>query len=599
MTVLGEAFIEVRGDVRPFVADLDREVKRAANAAEKALRDAIGNGLRGGLDDAGIGDRIADDVDLKVRKKFGSKQGSPWLFLVASLASALDDGISALPQEVKAALVGGILLATPLISGALAAAVTAGIGVGLAGIGTLIAFQFEPVREAGAALAENLQVLFLNAASAFGPAVLQAIAMIQARFQLFATVLNRIFTRAAGYVAPLTEGLLDLVDQVLLAIDDSGSEIEGFVEELSTGLRTLGFAIGDVLRTLAATGEDGRRAFRDLIFLVGLLLRNMADLIYIFTFFYARVRELVEVFANLTPLLAMFVSGSDSAAESANIFTTANLNLANAAGLVAQRTRDQEEEFQRLERAIDGATKAVYGIIESQIDFERSLDEISAALKENGATFDLENEKGRRNVEEFIAGLQAAEKEALSYTATGQMSAEQAAQYYDQQIAKLRALATDAGITGAKFDTMFGQITAVARLKLDANAMGITATEKELQDAVNQAGDLYARLQAIGRFRLPAAGTRRFSEYAEGGLVTHPTHALIGEAGPEVVIPLTKPARAAQLIQQSGLDGLLGGGATVVNVYVGNEQLDARTYRIVEQNNVAQSNSMAFGARGL
>jgi hypothetical protein len=34
-------------------------------------------------------------------------------------------------------------------------------------------------------------------------------------------------------------------------------------------------------------------------------------------------------------------------------------------------------------------------------------------------------------------------------------------------------------------------------------------------------------------------------------------------------------------------------------VFVGNEQLDARTYRIVTDNNAALSNSLSFGSRGL
>jgi phage-related protein len=40
---------------------------------------------------------------------------------------------------------------------------------------------------------------------------------------------------------------------------------------------------------------------------------------------------------------------------------------------------------------------------------------------------------------------------------------------------------------------------------------------------------------------------------AHGGIITHRIVAEIGEAGPEVVIPLTRPRRAAQLAQESGL----------------------------------------------
>ncbi|MGW0086561.1 hypothetical protein [Streptomyces sp. NPDC003393] len=74
---------------------------------------------------------------------------------------------------------------------------------------------------------------------------------------------------------------------------------------------------------------------------------------------------------------------------------------------------------------------------------------------------------------------------------------------------------------------------------------------------------------------------------ADGGIVTSPTLAVIGEGdGPEVVIPLTKPKRAKQLAEASGLLDLLGatgsggkstGGGTVQNNYITiNEVGDAR-----------------------
>jgi hypothetical protein len=69
-----------------------------------------------------------------------------------------------------------------------------------------------------------------------------------------------------------------------------------------------------------------------------------------------------------------------------------------------------------------------------------------------------------------------------------------------------------------------------------------------------------------------------FSKLANGKIVSGPEIAMIGEAGAEAVIPLTRPARAMELMQASGLDMLAmsgmrsgGGGSTtiVVNVQAG------------------------------
>lgn len=58
---------------------------------------------------------------------------------------------------------------------------------------------------------------------------------------------------------------------------------------------------------------------------------------------------------------------------------------------------------------------------------------------------------------------------------------------------------------------------------------------------------------SVGGF---SVGVPTIRELARGGIVDHPTFAQIGERGREAVIPLTNPARAMQLMQQSGLDRL-------------------------------------------
>lgn len=70
-------------------------------------------------------------------------------------------------------------------------------------------------------------------------------------------------------------------------------------------------------------------------------------------------------------------------------------------------------------------------------------------------------------------------------------------------------------------------------------------------------------------------------EYAVGGIFGSPTVGMIGEAGPEVLIPLNDRDRAQELVQKSGLMDLLGGsGGTVVNVWIGNEPIDARAMKV-------------------
>ncbi len=596
MTVLGEAFIEVRGDLKPYIRDLDRELKAATERFEKNLQQSFRDGLKNSdkLGDE-TGEKLGDGIGRRLKQGLGDKKKPPWVNITAALASALDDGISALPAEMKAAIVLGIVAALPFISGALAGAITAAVGAGFAGIGAFIAFQFEQVEERGVELLANLRLLVVRAAEAFGPAMLHAMDTIENRFERLSPLLTRIFDESSRFVDPLVNGIIDFVEEVLKGVDASFDDAMGFVQELAFGLKILGTATGEFFRILASTGEAGQNAFRDLLVVTAALVIGLAQTIAAFTEIY----DLVRGFAILSSPFTTYNLATTTAAEGVKHLGTRNRELEGTFNGVIKLTDEETKKLKELDKALRDAGEATFDLVQTQVDFERSLDKISESLKENGKTFDITNEKGRQNVESFLKGLKDAEAATATQVANGLINSQQAAAYYDVQIEKVRTLALAAGITNTQFDTMFGNIINVAQLKLDAEAMGLTATTKELQAGSSEAAELFALLKRIRDFRLPAQGTRGFSELAEGAIVSTPTHALIGEAGPEAVIPLTRPARAAELMRMSGLDKMLAPATPTVNVFVGNEQLDARTYRIVTENNNALSSSLGYGARGL
>jgi phage-related minor tail protein len=83
---------------------------------------------------------------------------------------------------------------------------------------------------------------------------------------------------------------------------------------------------------------------------------------------------------------------------------------------------------------------------------------------------------------------------------------------------------------------------------------------------------------------------------ANGAIVTKPMLAGIGEAGPEAVIPISRPARAMQLMEQSGLANMVRGqggfGGPLVNIQ------NAEFNSGVDADLMAQSVLVAIGERG-
>ncbi|XVV34940.1 hypothetical protein ACQPXT_13220 [Streptomyces sp. CA-100214] len=100
-----------------------------------------------------------------------------------------------------------------------------------------------------------------------------------------------------------------------------------------------------------------------------------------------------------------------------------------------------------------------------------------------------------------------------------------------------------------------------ARSAVSGLISGVVGLFRGLPGAIlNAIGNIGSQIMSKVKSGLPSS-VRKYLPFADGGIVYGPTHALIGEAGPEVVIPLTRPRRARQLAERSGLLGILGATA--------------------------------------
>lgn len=603
MTILGEAFIEVRSDLSPFIKNLDKEVKAAAERMEKTLKDSLGKGISGGVGDKDgeqLGEKLGDGVGRGMGRKLGDKKKPPYISITAALASALDDGLSALPAEVKAGIVGGILLALPFLSAAIAGATAGALGAGLAGLGTLLAFQYTEVEEAGLKLADGLRTQLVNSAQPFVNVLISAFQFIENRVAQMGPRLDRILSASSGFVGPLVEGLVNAFDFITESFDNVADDLKPFVQELSAGFALMGAAIGDALEILVDTGEEGEEGLRDLFLAVYLLTIGFARLVAILTEVYGFVRDISDAVPLLVGPLSIFFEASDNAAEGADTYGDATQGLTEKIIGAVSATDRETKSLKEAATAMDKARDAAFGLIDATLDYEQSIDDLSETLKENGRTFTQESEKGRENIRAVGDAIKAAQRAAEERLASGKMTAEEARVLYDQEVAEILRIAKAHGISEQAIRQVYDEaIKLVALPPPDTGWLNQISSAADLTAAALQRALREAQRLRSGGGTGGGKGPGGFLEFADGGMVAGPTPAIVGEAGPEVIIPLTRPARAAELMRMSGLDKMLAPATPTVNVFVGNEQLDARTYRIVTDNNNALSTSLAFGARGL
>lgn len=115
-----------------------------------------------------------------------------------------------------------------------------------------------------------------------------------------------------------------------------------------------------------------------------------------------------------------------------------------------------------------------------------------------------------------------------------------------------------AGIDNA-FGTVFGAVKSVINSAADAvnNVIG------KVQSAINLVNSLAGKVSSVVSKAGGLAGKIPFT--ANGGIFNGAQARIIGEAGPEAVVPLSRPARAAEILREAGLlpEASGGGGPTV------------------------------------
>lgn len=615
---LGQAFVEVHADLSPFRRDLNRELRRAISDFEKDLNKALGSTLQNEAESSGhkIGTRLGRGASRGLHDELGRKEAGLWVSVSSALASALDDGISALPMEVKAALVAGIIAVSPLVAGALGGAISAGIGLGFAGVGAALASQFESVQARWLEFGVGLRTILVRSAGAFEPVVLQALDVILSRVGDLEPALKKVFDISSTFVVPFVDRLMDAIDVFLFHMESSLGDAEDFVEELGRGIVMLADAVGMAASTLLSTGEEGREALRDMIGTVALLVVGFAELVSVLTKVYGVARDTARVIASLpiflqilTPLPSLLghtVNAIDKVSGANETYFYTNLDVVDSQGRVITRTKAEMDALEDLAKVINKAADATLDAITANVDYERSIDDLEERLKAGGRNIDINTKQGQDTVEAFAKAIRNLQEQLASRVLTGELTTQQALSQYDREIGRIENLGNKAKITDQQFRELFGTAIELGRLSIAPDTSGLQGVEltveqliARMRTAINVARGLAGVISALPGLGGVGIGLGFLPGFADGAVVDRPTVAMLGEGGKEeVVIPLTKPERAAQLMRQTGLDGL---GATdmQVLVFIGDEQIEGRMVRVAQRVSAQQGLALAQGFRGL
>jgi len=352
------------------------------------------------------------------------------------------------------------------------------------------------------------------------------------------------------------------------------------------GLRGIGQAAGNFFQTILEN-RNTKDAFFDLLDLTHRLITGLTGLIDAGLNFYGVLRDIGEAIGLLeepSETVRRLGKQIGIATEEQGLFGAA------IRGTIAPLDAETKA-IDELNKQIDLLTRLTFAQIDNQIAFEQGIDDLTESLKENKDTLDLHEQAGRDNANALLdLARTILETRADTIELTGDVNAAEAA--FRAQRSEVYALARQMGLSKTEVDQIIGSL-----LKIPApKQSGVTATSLDRLEDFNQALRNTIYLQSLIDPTYNPQGPGGQQRFADGGIVTGPTNALIGEAGAEAVIPLTNPARAAEVMSQAGLTSMI---SPTVNVYIGNEQIQA--YIAVETNKQMglAARSLAYGTRGI
>ena len=437
------------------------------------------------------------------------------------------------------------IAAAPAIGAVLAGAVGGGAGLtGIAG-GFIIAAKDPRVKTALDQMKTHIGDELKTAAEPFVPVTIDALGKV--RRAIDSVNFGSIFKDAAAQSGPLVDGITTLIKSLGSGIQDLIHNAGPEVKAIGSGIGEIGQAIGDGLHMLSTDGKQGADALTNLFTIISGGIRVTFALIDSLAKVYGWLRQISH--GGVIDGFRAMADAQSSVADKAHDVAV------NVAGAITG-TND-------LAKAQDDASRAAYG----------QRDALSAVAKELRAQTDP-----AFAVLDATDKVRDAQKKAADATKKYGRESEQARAANRKLAEAAIDLQGNVGALGQSFD---GHLTPTMRRTLQAAGLTkkqIQAVEGELKRA-KAAADAYAGryvAEIITNYTYNVGGNDynreanrgSFSKRAAGGPIVRGKPYIVGENGPEIVVPsdsgnvLSAAASRGLMVQgmQTGLASQGGGG---------------------------------------
>lgn len=464
-----------------------------------------------------------------------------------SIGSQLANGIRTKMQELGplgSALIPAAAELAPFIGATIGAAVVGAAGIGGVAGGVILAAKDPAVKAATAALGTTIGDTLTDAAKPFVPATLDAISTVKQNFKdQLAPTLHDLFSSTAGYLQPLTAGVLGLVNNVATGFTKAAAAAGPVIQVISDELPALGDQIGNLFGSLADHSTASAAALKSLFGVVNNSLGGVTTALTGLVTVYGTVSSLLGKIPGLTSAIGSSTLGPIGMIS--NMFDLGSKSGGTFRAVLKATGDDAEaaaQDFVDLRQAVDDYTssnlsldQANLALNQSIADTGKQLDSVSKKKKAS-AQDDRDNKAALYQLATSINTVTTANDK--TGTAAGKANA-----IFEESKRQLIRFAEQAGYSKTAATNL---ATSILRIPAARNTV-ITASTATAASRIQHVRDLLngvhnrsisvSVLVADSQLNKVQNTLDRLGARAAGGPISKGSPYIVGEQGPEMIVP--------------------------------------------------------------
>jgi len=510
--------------------ELESLARSFADTDDAAERLDISKGIRKGENDIrrltkskSLLEDLLPDPNPADTRKWTQKLGDQ----IKSGLEAFKGSLPLLGTGLGAALAPGLAVT-------LASAVTGGVGLGGIIGGVAIAAQDPAVTakatDIGTRFSKSVQD---SAKNAFLGPVLESLDQLGKLADRSAPKLGRIFDLTAPSVQHLTDNVTRLGDSLLDDLEYAAGKSGSSINALGDLVEHTGESVGNLVATLSDNADSGASAIglldkgiQQTIGDVGTILDVLGKLYGVFGSVNDKVTELtggLGILQALDPVepFRLLYDGIKGADEEMGTFTRHVPPAVDATGKLTESSENaakaadgHRDALVGLSNELKAETDPVFGLLNAQQKLKNAQDDVAESTKEHG-----------RNSAETKAALRDLALAAIDLQGR---AGGLAGSFNGNLTPAMRSTLKAAGLTEDQINDIAGEFKS-AKKAGDAYARTYAATAKLTT--------VYKTIYSTNNENSPGVGSAVRDRRASGGPIMRGTPYLVGENGPEVVVP--------------------------------------------------------------